>query len=464
MQGVIMSTCIARADIKFDQDVVATRQQARLIAGILGFDRQDQARIATAVSEIARNALQYGQGGEAEFSIEGIAPSQWLAIVVRDHGPGIEGLDTIMEGFYTSSTGMGQGIIGSKRLLPEHFYIDSKLGQGTTVTLGKWLPAAVSPVMDATLERIEKALAKQRGESPLEAIRSQNHELLAALEVIRQRDEELKRINQELIETNIGIVALYNELDDKTQRLQKTEQMLLKHNEELKGFAYTVAHDLKAPLRGITGYAQELTIKHKAGLSERALFCLSQIISANRNLDHLIEDLLNFVRMDTETAPIFVEVDLGSLVKELLKDRSLMITELHEEVTINIPFITLFTWECGLTQVLANLIDNAIKFSGKADPPRISIRAEELEDCYRIIVSDNGIGFDMKYSERIYGLFNRLVRTEEFEGTGAGLAIVKKILDKIGGSIRADSKPGLGATFYVELPKPETRNPKQGPA
>ncbi|WP_262966008.1 ATP-binding protein [Methylobacter psychrophilus] len=452
-----MSTDIARVDINFDQDVVATRQQARLIAEMLGFDRQDQARIATAVSEIASNTLQYGQGGVATFFIEGVESSEYFTISICDHGPGIEDLDAILEGRYMSSTGMGQGIVASKRLLPDHFHIDSKLGQGTTVTLGKWLPVTASP---ATLEGIKKALAELRAESPLEAIRSQNHELLAALELIRQRDEELRRVNQELIETNIGIVALYNELDDKTQRLQKTEQMLLKHNEELKGFAYTVAHDLKAPLRGITGYAQELAIKHKTGLSERALFCLSQIISANRNLDNLIEDLLNFVRMDTEAAPLFVEVDLGSLIKELLKDRNLIITELHVEVTVDIPLITLHTWECGLAQVLANLIDNAIKFSGKADPPRISIRAEDIKACYRIIVSDNGVGFDMKYSERIYGLFNRLVRTEEFEGTGAGLAIVKKILDKLGGSIRAEAQPGLGATFYVELPKSEIRNPK----
>jgi light-regulated signal transduction histidine kinase (bacteriophytochrome) len=379
-------------------------------------------------------------------------------ITVCDHGPGIQDLDAILEGRYTSSTGMAQGIVASKRLLPDHFYIESTPGQGTTVTLGKWLPPGASPVTQVTLELIANALVELRAESPLEAMRSQNNELFTTLELIRQRDEELMRVNQELIETNIGIVALYNELDDKTQQLQKTERLLLRHNEELKGFAYTVAHDLKAPLRGIAGYAQELVTKHKAGLSERALFCLSQIICANSNLDHLIEDLINFVRMDTEIAPVFVDVDLHHLVSDILTDRSLIIAKLHVEVTVDIPLITLQTWECGLLQVLANLIDNAIKFSAKVNPPRISIRAENLENGCRIIVSDNGIGFDMKYSERIYGLFNRLVRAEEFEGTGAGLAIVKKILDKLGGNIRVESQPGLGATFYVELPKPETRD------
>jgi signal transduction histidine kinase len=450
-----MSTIIARVDIHVDQDVVETRQRARLIAGMLGFDRQDQTRIGTAVSEISRNALQYGQGGEAEFFIEGVAPSEWFVITIRDHGPGIQDLDAVLEGRYTSNTGMGLGIVGSQRLLPDHFHIETRPGQGTIVTLGKLLPPTTQPFTPAVLGRIAEVLDKLRAESPLEEIRMQNQELFTALELVHQRDEELIRVNQELIETNTGIVALYTDLDDKTHRLEQTEQMLLKRNEELKAFAYTVAHDLKAPLRGIAGYAQELEARHKTGLSERALFCLSQIITANRNLDHLIEDLLHFVRMDVEIAPPFVEVNLPSLVNAILKDRRLIIAEQRVEVTVDIPFITLQTWECGLTQVLSNLIDNALKFSRKANPPRIGIRAEDSGKGWRLIVSDNGIGFDMKYSDRIFGLFNRLVRTEEFEGTGAGLAIVKKILDKLGGSIRAESQPGLGATFYIELPETE---------
>ena len=449
-----MSTFIARVDIHVDQDVVETRQRARLIARMLGFDRQEQTLIGIAVSEISRNALQYGQGGEAEFFIEGVAPLEWFAITVRDHGPGIQDLDAVLEGCVTSNTGMDLGIVGSKRLLPDHFHIETRLGQGTTVTLGKLLPPTVQPFTPAVLGRIEEILAGLRAESPLEGLRTQNQELFAALELVRQRDEELTRVHQELIETNTGIIALYTELDDKTQRLEQIEQMLLIRNEDLKGFAYTVAHDLKAPLRGIAGYAQELETRHKAGMSERALFCLSQIITANSNLDHLIEDLLQFVHMDAEIAPAFVEVNLQSLVNNILKDYGLIIAGQHAEVTVDIPFITLQTWEYGLTQVLANLIDNALKFSRKASPPRISIRAEDLGgDGWRLIVSDNGIGFDMKYSERIFGLFNRLVRTEEFDGTGAGLAIVKKILDKLGGSIRVESQPGLGAAFYVELPE-----------
>ncbi len=238
------------------------------------------------------------------------------------------------------------------------------------------------------------------------------------------------------------------------QRVAERTMQLEAKNKELKAFAYTVSHDLKAPLRGIAGYAEELDRRHCAGMSERALFCLSQVLTASRNLDRLIEDLLHYSRLDAET-PSSTEVNLRDLIRLILQDRSLIITEQGVEVLVDIQFETISTWERGLVQVLTNLIDNAIKYSRKANPPRVQIQAEALERSWRLSVSDNGVGFDMKYHDRIYGLFNRLVRVEDFEGTGAGLAIVKKVLDKQGGQIYAESAPGQGATFIVELPKPD---------
>ena len=103
--------------------------------------------------------------------------------------------------------------------------------------------------------------------------------------------------------------------------------------------------------------------------------------------------------------------------------------------------------------MLTNLIDNALKYSRHANPPRIQIASQEFSNAFRITISDNGIGFDMKYHDRIFGLFNRLVRQEDYEGTGAGLAIVKKVVEKLGGKIWAEAAPGLGAKFFVQLPK-----------
>ncbi|MBK6294915.1 MAG: PAS domain S-box protein [Rhodoferax sp.] len=238
--------------------------------------------------------------------------------------------------------------------------------------------------------------------------------------------------------------------EDITEQRRAQEQLRAK-NEELKGFAYTVSHDLKAPLRGITGCAQELTRKHQDGLSERAVFCLAQIVTAAKNLDQLIEDLLKYSRLDAET-PTATPVQLDAVVQSILHDRSHTLTELAVQLSVQVPAQQLVTWERGLHQVLSNLIDNAIKYSRQATPPRISIVAASANGRCLLSVADNGIGFDMKYHDRIFGLFNRLVRPTEFEGTGAGLAIVKKLIDKIGGRIHAESAPGQGATFYIDIP------------
>lgn len=245
--------------------------------------------------------------------------------------------------------------------------------------------------------------------------------------------------------------------DDITERRQFRERLRAK-NDELKSFAYTVSHDLKAPLRGITGYAQELVRKHQGDLTERAKFCVGQIVVASKNLDQLIEDLLKYSRLEAET-PTLSTVQLDAMVQSILRDRSHTLNDLAVDLTLRIPSLALRTWERGLHQVLSNLIDNAIKYSRHAAPPRITIAAECAEDHCHLWVQDNGIGFDMKYHDRIFGLFNRLVRSAEFEGTGAGLAIVKKLMDKLGGSIHAESAPGQGATFHVELPfnPPQTK-------
>lgn len=250
------------------------------------------------------------------------------------------------------------------------------------------------------------------------------------------------------------LVAVVRDISDS----KRAEKMLRAKNEELKSFAYTVSHDLKAPLRGISGYAQELERRHQEGLPERAQFCIKQIITASNNLDCLIEDLLIYSRVDSET-PTTTEVDLVVLLKGIIKDRSLVIAEQSIELMVNVPVITLKIWERGLHQILTNLIDNAIKYSRNAKPPRLSISAEQTPTTCIIRVKDNGVGFDMKYHDRIFGLFNRLVRADEFEGTGAGLAIVGKLLNKLSGSIRAESEPEKGATFIVELPISVLRNP-----
>jgi PAS domain S-box-containing protein len=251
------------------------------------------------------------------------------------------------------------------------------------------------------------------------------------------------------------LLGICQDITDRRQaeeRLRRAELLRARH-EELKSFATMVSHDLKAPLRAIAGYARELERQHQAGLSERGLFCVQQTRCAANNLEQLVEDLLRYCRLDAMVATPS-DVDVCQLVEAILKERAASIVESGTRVTRDLSAQTIRTWESGLHQVLANLIDNALKYSRLSIPPRLHIGGRPHADGgYRIAVSDNGIGFDMKEHDRLFDLFHRLVSANEYEGTGAGLAIVRKLVERLGGKVYAESSPGQGATFTVELPE-----------
>src|SRR5262245_13759651 len=184
-----MSIRLMTVAIRHEQDVVAARQRARQISGLLGFEAQDQARIATAVSEIARNAFRYAGGGEVEFGVEGERAPQLLSIQVKDSGPGIADLETVLSGRYRSPTGMGLGIIGSRRLM-DHFAVRSKPG-ATSVLLQKLLPDTAQVVSKADAGRIAGFLATAGGQTPIDEVQQQNRELMRSLSDLRERQEEI---------------------------------------------------------------------------------------------------------------------------------------------------------------------------------------------------------------------------------------------------------------------------------
>src|SRR5262249_11780468 len=174
-----MSKAILTLEIRLEHDVVLARQRARQLAGLLGFEAQDQTRIATSVSEIARNAYQYARGGRVEFSLLDGSPLMFLARV-RDSGPGIRDVRAILNGHYVSATGMGIGLIGVRRLM-DHFHLESAAQGGTLVELGKILPRrAISGAPD--LARISEELARRAPSNPFEEMQQQNQDMLRTLE------------------------------------------------------------------------------------------------------------------------------------------------------------------------------------------------------------------------------------------------------------------------------------------
>src|SRR6202167_2608307 len=184
MAGTILTLAVA-----CERDTVGARQRARQLARLLGFDSQDQTRIATAVSEIARNAFNYAGGGKVEYSLEGRTAPQLFLMKVSDSGPGIRNLNTILEGRYQSQTGMGLGIIGARRLM-DQFEVDATPGAGTTILLKKLLPKRSKLIREAEIAEITRALIREKPQDAFQELQSQNQELLRALEEIRTRQTE----------------------------------------------------------------------------------------------------------------------------------------------------------------------------------------------------------------------------------------------------------------------------------
>ncbi|KMO16000.1 ATP-binding protein [Methylobacterium platani] len=206
--------------VEHEDDIVTVRQRVRRLAEHLGFGIQDQTRIATAVSEIARNAYGYAGGGRVEYGLDEENGGQSLVIRVIDKGPGIPHLDEILEGRYRSTTGLGIGITGSRRLM-DRFEIETDPGKGTVATFAKRLPYGTESFTGKRLATLAEDVARARTEEPLVALREQNRELLRSLAELAEREEEAQRLNRELAETNRGVVALHAELEDQAERLRE---------------------------------------------------------------------------------------------------------------------------------------------------------------------------------------------------------------------------------------------------
>ena len=222
-------------------------------------------------------------------------------------------------------------------------------------------------------------------------------------------------------------------------------------NRELETFTYSVSHDLKAPLRGIDGYSRLLLDNYKAKLEDEGQLFIENIRKATRQMSQLIDDLLQYSRLERRTftsAP----VNLEEIVERLLQERVKEMESHRFEVKLDLACRDLHTDSNGIVFALRNLIDNAIKFTSGVESPKLNISSFERDNTCVILVEDNGIGFNMKFSNKIFEIFQRLHRAEEFPGTGIGLAIVSKVMERIGGRAWAESEPGKGAKFYLEVP------------
>jgi light-regulated signal transduction histidine kinase (bacteriophytochrome) len=221
-------------------------------------------------------------------------------------------------------------------------------------------------------------------------------------------------------------------------------------NQELEAFSYSVSHDLRAPLRHIHGYVEMLRAATAGQLTDKAQHYLATISGASVEMGDLIDDLLAFSRVGNAEI-LGTSIDMGDLVRDAIRGLEMALTGRAIEWQIA-PLPIVIGDPSLLKQVVTNLIDNAIKYTRTRNPARIEIGcAGEEGGRATLFVRDNGVGFDMQYTDKLFGVFQRLHRAEEFEGTGIGLATVRRIVGRHGGRVWAEGALDEGATFFLTL-------------
>jgi Bacteriophytochrome (light-regulated signal transduction histidine kinase) len=281
-------------------------------------------------------------------------------------------------------------------------------------------------------------------------------DLAARVKVIS--DDELGKLAGSFNRMTDSLVYAMKKIKEKNIEVEEQKALLEAVNKELDSFVYTVSHDLRAPLRGIEGFANFLKEDYSSKLDKEGADYLARIIAGTGRMRKLIDDLLSLSRISRIMNP-YEMVDINELIRSVLARIEFDIKKNNVRMTVANDMPTAYCDKIKIGEVFLNLINNAVKFSSKdiSRQPTVEIGWQDREAAYEFFVKDNGIGIDKKYHREVFGIFRRLHTQDEYEGTGAGLSIVKKVIDDHKGSIWIESEPGKGASFCFTIPKYATK-------
>ncbi|BCL15151.1 sensor histidine kinase [Micromonospora sagamiensis] len=444
-----VSAPLLQMALRVESDIFVLRQRGREVATAVGLDHQDQVRIATALSEVARDLVRTAGGADVGFYAAGVEEGRPVLRVdlapLRPFGP---------DGYQPASGAVAR-LVDSLALTP---------AEGVTVIrMFRRIPANAEALTPQRLAGLRAQLAQSAPGSALDELTVQNEQLVAALDEVRSQRDELAVLNEELQETNRGVLALYNQLSaelEETNRgvvalyaeLDEKSAQLKAASESKSRFLANVSHELRAPVTAIIGLARLLADSASDPLTGEQARQVGLIRSSATDLLTLVNDLLDLAKAESgRIEPDWAEVDLRVVFGQLRGTLRALATRPGVELVVEEPPppATLRSDEALLTRVLRNLLHNGLKFTERGE---VRMRAGLVDGRWRIAVSDTGIGIPPDQHERIFEEFYQVPGSASGAGTGLGLPYARRLANLLGGALGVTSEPGRGSVFTLDLP------------
>ena len=434
-------------DLRDDRDVVLARQRARVVAGRLGFESQDQIRIATAVSEVARHAIRSGGLIRVQFLVEG-DPATSLAVRVIGPRSDPDGPSDEVEPRELARFAGDPGFDGARRMM-DAFRVEPSPDSRFTIAMTKTLPRRGRSITPLVAARLADELADIPPSSPVEELLRQNRELLRVLDDLRNRELELAQLNRELEDTNRGVVALYTELDERAESLKQASELKTR-------FLSNVSHEFRTPLTSVLSMGGLLLDGADGPLNDEQERQVRYILHAAHDLLGMVNDLLDLARIEAGRDEVVTsEVALPEffgLMRGMLRPLVPVDSAVELSFHVDSDVSPLYTDEGKLAQVVRNLVSNALKFTERGE---VRVRAGHgPAGSVVIAVVDTGIGIAPGDFGRIFEEFGQVDSPlqRRSKGTGLGLPLARRLTQLLGGKLEVASQPGVGSTFTATLP------------